>query len=78
MERQGAPAHPGTLFWLAYWEETAIFGLASCGMFSRTTLGDLFLARFCAGERLTSRDIARMGHGGLFTRELAFRFPSYE
>ncbi|NWJ47291.1 MAG: hypothetical protein HXX08_15620 [Chloroflexi bacterium] len=77
MERQGAPAHPGTLFWLAYWDEMAIFGLASCGMFSETTLGDLFLARFCAGERLTNRDIARMGHGGLFIREMAFRFPDY-
>jgi len=77
MERLGAPAHPGTLFWLAYWQNTAIFGLASCGMFSRTTLGDLFLARLMAGERLTSATIARMGYGGLFTREMAFRFPPY-
>ena len=77
MERLGAPAHPGTLFWLAYWQDTAIFGLASCGMFSRTTLGDLFLARLMAGEHLTSAMIARMGYGGLFTREMAFRFPPY-
>jgi hypothetical protein len=77
MERHGAPAHPGTLFWLAYRDKTAIFGLASCGMFSKTTLGDLFLAKFCAGENITSREIAKMGHGGLFTREMAFRFPQY-
>ncbi len=77
MERQGAPAHPGSLFWLAYQGEMAIFGLASCGMFSRTTLGDLFLAKFCAGEHITSRDLAKVGHGGLFTHEMAFRFPSY-
>ncbi len=77
MERLGAPAHPGTLFWLAYWEQTTLFGLASCGMFSKTTLGDLFLARLMAGIHLTARDIARMGHGGLFTREMAFRFPPY-
>jgi hypothetical protein len=77
MERHGAPAHPGTLFWLAYWDKTAIFGLASCGMFSKTTLGDIFLAKFCAGEHLTSREIAKMGHGGLFTRDMAFRFPQY-
>jgi len=77
MERLGSPAHPGTLFWLAYWQETALFGLASCGMFSRTTLGDLFLARLLAGEHLTSDTIARMGYGGLFTREMAFRFPPY-
>ena len=77
MERLGAPAHPGTLFWLAYWNETALFGLASCGMFSKTTLGDLFLARLLAGERLTARQVAKMGYGGLFTREMAFRFPPY-
>jgi hypothetical protein len=77
MERLGAPAHPGTLFWLAYWNETALFGLASCGMFSKTTLGDLFLARLLAGEGLTARQVAKMGYGGLFTREMAFRFPPY-
>ena len=77
MMRHGAPAHPGTLFWLAYWGETALFGLASCGMFSRTTVGDLLLARLMAGERLGSKDVARLGHGGLFTREMAFRFPPY-
>ncbi len=77
MDRLGAPAHPGTLFWLAYWQNTAIFGLASCGMFSRTTLGDLFLSRLMAGEHLTSAAIARVGYGGLFTREMAFRFPPY-
>ncbi len=77
MERHGAPAHPGTLFWLAYWGETALFGLASCGMFSKTTLGDLFLARLLAGERLTAQGVAKMGYGGLFTREMAFRFPPY-
>ncbi len=77
MEKHGAPAHPGTLFWLAYWGETAIFGLASCGMFSKTTLGDLFMAQLFAGIKLTRRDVARWGHGGLFTREMAFRFPPY-
>jgi hypothetical protein len=77
MERLGAPAHPGTLFWLAYWGKTTLFGLASCGMLSRTTLGDLFLARLLAGEHLTSAAIARVGYGGFFTREMAFRFPPY-
>lgn len=77
MERLGAPAHPGTLFWLAYWGETTVFGLASCGMLSKTTLGDLFMARLLAGEHLTPAIIAEMGYGGLFTREMAFRFPPY-
>jgi hypothetical protein len=46
-------------------------------MFSKTTLGDLFMAQFFAGVKLTKHDIARWGHGGLFTREMAFRFPPY-
>ncbi|MEI6046992.1 MAG: hypothetical protein WCS37_21805 [Chloroflexota bacterium] len=77
LEKHGAPAHPGTLFWLAYWEETALLGLASCGLFSKTTLADLCMAQLFAGVKLTRRDIARWGHGGLFTREMAFRFPPY-
>ena len=79
LEKNGAPAHPGTLFWLGYFPQntTALFGLASCGMFSKTTLGDLFLAKFFAGEQLSYKDIAKMGHGGLLGREMAFRFPPY-
>lgn len=77
MERHGAPSHPGTLFWLAYWGNIAIFGLASCGMFSKTTLGDLFLAQYFAGVKLTRKDVARWGYGGMFTRDMAFRFPPY-
>ncbi len=77
MVRHGAPAHPGTLFWVAEWEATTLFGLASCGMFSKTTLGDLFLTQLMAGERLTAQAVAKVGHGGLFTREMAFRFPPY-
>jgi hypothetical protein len=81
LEKQGAPAHPGTLFWLGYFQQkpndTMLFGLASCGMFSKTTLGDLFMAKFFAGERPTYKDVAKMGHGGLLGREMAFRFPPY-
>jgi len=79
LEKNGAPAHPGTLFWLGYFphDTTALFGLASCGMFSKTTLGDLFLAKFFAGEQLSYKDVAKMGHGGLLGREMAFRFPPY-
>lgn len=80
IEKNGAPAHPGTLFWLGYFpgNQTTLFGLASCGMFSKTTLGDLFMAKFFAGEQLSYKDVAKMGHGGLLGREMAFRFPQYD
>lgn len=77
MERQGAPAHPGSAVWLAYLGQTPIFGVAACGMFSKATVLDLLLPRLFSGVRLTARDFAGLGHGGLLSREMAFRFPAY-
>jgi hypothetical protein len=77
MERQGAPAHPGSAVWLAYLEGTPIFGVAACGMFSRATVLDLLLPRLFSGARLSAADFAGLGHGGLLSREMAFRFPPY-
>lgn len=76
-ERRGVPAHPGSTCWLSYLGEIPIFGLALCGMFSRTTVLDLLLPRFLSGSRVRAADIARFGHGGLLNKEMAFRFPSY-
>lgn len=76
-ERRGVPAHPGSTCWLAYLGEVPVFGLALCGMFSRTTVLDLLLPRFLSGSRVRAIDIARFGHGGVLGKEMAFRFPSY-
>jgi hypothetical protein len=76
-ERRGVPAHPGSTCWLSYIGEVPVFGLALCGMFSRTTVLDLLLPRFLSGSRVRAADIARFGHGGLLGKEMAFRFPSY-
>lgn len=77
MERHGVPAHPGSLFWLAYLGDVPILGMPSCGLFSRATVLDLVLPRVLAGERLTSGGLAALGHGGFLTRHMAFRFPPY-
>jgi hypothetical protein len=76
-ERRGVPAHPGSTCWLAYIGEIPVFGLALCGMFSRTTVLDLLLPQFLSGRRVRADDIARFGHGGLLGKEMAFRFPAY-
>lgn len=76
-EKRGVPAHPGSTYWLAYLGETPILGMASCGMFSRATVLDLILPRFFAGERVTARTLAALGHGGLLNKGMAFRFPDY-
>ena len=77
MEKQGAPAHPGSAVWLAYLSDKPIFGVAACGMFSRATVLDLILPRLFTGARVTAGDFNSLGHGGLLSKDMAFRFPAY-
>ena len=77
MERHGAPAHPGSLLWLARWEGRSVLGMPTCGMFSQATTFDLVLPRLLAGEPLDNRALAALGHGGLLSRDMAYRFPPY-
>lgn len=75
--KHGVPVHPGSLFWLAYVDAVPLFGLSSCEMFSHKTILDLVLPRLFAGEPIGREDLARLGHGGMLGREMAFRFPAY-
>jgi hypothetical protein len=77
VERHGVPAHPGSLFWLASYQEVPILGMPSCGLFSQATVFDLVLPRILAGERVGREQLAELGHGGLLSREMGFRFPPY-
>jgi hypothetical protein len=78
--RQGAPAHPGSLFWLGHLDEgdAPIVSLASCSMYSRSTVADLVLPRLMTGERVSCADIATIGYGGLLDRDMGWRFPPYD
>ena len=77
MKRHGAPAHPGSLLWIARWGERPIVGMPACGMFSQATTFDLVLPRILAGHAVGNAELAALGHGGLLSREMAFRFPPY-
>ena len=77
MERHGAPAHPGSLLWLARWDGRPVLGMPTCGMFSQATTFDLVLPRLLTGEDIGNRELAELGHGGLLSREMAYRFPPY-
>src|SRR5205814_2022593 len=77
MERHGAPAHPGSLLFLARWQDLPVLGMPTCGMFSQATTFDLVLPRLLAGEVIGNQEIAALGHGGLLSREMACRFPPY-
>lgn len=78
--RLGAPAHPGSMFWLGHVDErdVPIVSLASCSMYSRSTVADLVLPWVMAGERVTSADIATIGYGGMLDRDMGWRFPPYD
>jgi molybdopterin biosynthesis enzyme len=75
--RRGVPAHPGSMLWLARIGHTAILGLPTCGAYSRATAADLLLPRLLSGEDASERTVAKLGHGGVLTRDMRFRFPPY-
>jgi hypothetical protein len=77
MVRHGTPAHPGSLLWLAQWKGRPVLGMPACGMFSQATSFDLVLPRLLADEEIGNAQLADMGHGGLLSRESAWRFPPY-
>lgn len=78
--RAGAPAHPGSMFWLGHHDacDVPIVSLASCSMYSRSTVADLVLPWVMAGERVSPADIAALGYGGLLDRDMSWRFPPYD
>ena len=76
--RFGAPAHPGSMFWLAYRGTLPIFNLASCSMFSKSTIADVVLPWIMTGERVEADTLAGLGFGGLLDRGMTFRFPPYD
>jgi hypothetical protein len=75
--RRGVPAHPGSMLWLARVGRTAILGLPTCGAYSKATAADLVLPRLLSGEPASARTVAQLGHGGILTRDMRFRFPAY-
>ena len=80
LTRLGAPAHPGSMVWIAHHRatNTPILSLASCSMFSQSTVADLLMPYLFAGVDVTNDVIARLGHGGLLDRGMDWRFPPYE
>ena len=78
MIHYGAPADPGSMFWVASAGDVPIFNLASCSMYSEATVIDLMLPLVFAGRTVQSDDVARLGYGGLLEDDMTFRFPDYD
>ncbi len=65
VESHGFPILPGSMFLMAYLNQTPILGLSGCVLHDPVTAFDLLLPRLLAGERVSRSDIIAMGHGGL-------------
>lgn len=74
----GAPMHPGSMLWLGRLPEAAVVGVASCAGFGRSSSLDLLLPFVFAYGRADSRDLLRLGHGGLIESGAGRRFPPYD
>ncbi len=62
----GSPVLPGAMLLLGYFEDGAtIMGLPGCVMYASSTVFDLLLPRVLCGVKITKKDIASLGHGGL-------------
>ena len=65
IESHGFPVLPGSMFVMAYFQETPVLGLSGCVLHDSFTAFDMLLPRLLAGEKITRVDIMAMGHGGL-------------
>lgn len=65
VETHGFPVLPGSMFVMAYLDETPVMGLSGCVLHDPFTAFDALLPRLLAGEKISRADIMAMGHGGL-------------
>lgn len=65
IETHGFPVLPGSMFVMAYLDETPLVGLSGCVLHDPFTAFDALLPRLLAGEKVARSDIMIMGHGGL-------------
>ena len=71
----GSPVLPGAMFMVSYLKEIPVLGIPACGMYAARTVLDLVLPRVLAGDRITRKEIAMLGHGGLCLKCRTCSFP---
>lgn len=72
----GSAVLPGAMFMIGYFPDgTPVLGVPACGIHHPRTIFDLVLPRVLAGETITDREIARLGHGGMCLDCPECRFP---
>lgn len=72
----GSAVLPGAMFIVAYFDDgVPVLGVPACGIHHPRTILDLILPRVLAGEIITDKEIAKMGHGGMCLDCPECRFP---
>ncbi len=72
----GSAVLPGAMFMLASLRDVPVLGIPACGLFAAATIFDIIYPRILAGDRITRKEIARIGHGGLCLKCDTCHYPS--
>lgn len=73
----GTPFLPGAMFLLGYFGDgTPVMGLPGCVMYARNTVFDVYLPKVLAKIKLTKKDFATLGYGGLCKQCEVCHFPN--
>ena len=75
--RHGVPAHPGSMLWLARIGRTASSACRRAAPTRRRPPPTCCCRGCCPASAASARTVARLGHGGILTRDQRFRFPAY-
>ncbi len=71
----GSAVLPGAMFMAAYLNGVPVLGIPACGMYASRTILDLVFPRVLAGETITRRQVAELGHGGLCLKCKTCTYP---
>ena len=73
----GTPFLPGAMFLLGYFDDgTPVLGLPGCVMYAKNTVFDVYLPKVLSKIKLTKRDFAHLGYGGLCKQCEVCHFPN--
>lgn len=72
----GSAVLPGAMFMVTQLDQVPVLGIPACGLYSPVTIFDLIYPRVLAGEKITRRDIAKLGHGGMCLQCKVCHFPN--
>jgi hypothetical protein len=71
----GSSVLPGAMLMVCDLGGVPVLGIPACGIFAPTTVFDLVFPRVLAGEKITRRDLAELGHGGLCLKCKTCTYP---